>query len=387
MKYDVFISYRRSGGAIKAELMKAVLRQRGFQDERIFMDTYSLPVGNYREELKKAIHESNNMIVLITKGCFDGLSAESNWVLELEEAVRCRKNIIPVYFDDITDISNESLPESIKDFPLANAVLYSQYYAKASYDKICDFIVPDQELLEERRNAERSQRRNRLVKTSLIILATLSLIILSVYIYGRLVTKTPEGGDEAESVAYPLPGLVTGEDPVFVDLGLPSGTRWLDRNLGADVFYDYGYYFAFRETYTKPSFQSDQYVTYTDNDEPNLMPADYDAAWVISSGAWRLPEERHFEELIANCTWEEVEYHGVKGRLVTGPSGKSIFLPAAGMKTSQGLQYANSYGYYWTSTLVHGSGSRFGRELLFAPNQQVGNGWSYYGRTIRPIEN
>ena len=34
----------------------------------------------------------------------------------------------------------------------------------------------------------------------------------------------------------------------FIDLGLPSGTLWADRNLGAEKPEDYGDYFRFGET-------------------------------------------------------------------------------------------------------------------------------------------
>ena len=40
--YDVFISYRRQGGAEKAELVKGELIKRGFRESRMFMDTRSL---------------------------------------------------------------------------------------------------------------------------------------------------------------------------------------------------------------------------------------------------------------------------------------------------------------------------------------------------------
>lgn len=43
--YDVFISYRRQGGAEKTELVKGELIKRGFRESRMFMDTRSLSSG------------------------------------------------------------------------------------------------------------------------------------------------------------------------------------------------------------------------------------------------------------------------------------------------------------------------------------------------------
>lgn len=64
--YDVFISYRRQGGAEKAELVKGELIKRGFRESRMFMDTRSLSSGNYMESILKALDASRNLVVVIT---------------------------------------------------------------------------------------------------------------------------------------------------------------------------------------------------------------------------------------------------------------------------------------------------------------------------------
>ena len=56
--YDVFISYRRQGGAEKAELVKGELVKRGFRESRMFMDTRSLSSGNYMESILRALNAS-----------------------------------------------------------------------------------------------------------------------------------------------------------------------------------------------------------------------------------------------------------------------------------------------------------------------------------------
>lgn len=137
MKYDVFISYRRDGGAEKAELVKSVLLERGYGADRIFMDTRSLGTGNYAENLSAAIGESVNVLVVVTRGCFDNLPAEGNWVREIRTAMALGKNIVPVYFDGIFEIDPESVPESIRGFTQENAVVYVHQYAEASYDLMC----------------------------------------------------------------------------------------------------------------------------------------------------------------------------------------------------------------------------------------------------------
>lgn len=45
----------------------------------------------------------------------------------------------------------------------------------------------------------------------------------------------------------------------YVDLGLPSGTLWADRNVGASSYEDYGDYFAWGETTMKLNYDWSTY--------------------------------------------------------------------------------------------------------------------------------
>lgn len=101
--YDVFISYRRQGGAVKAELTKDELAKRGFRDSRMFLDTRSLTSGNYLKTILDAIADSRNIVVIVTKDCFKNLPTDSTWIREIEYAIELHKNIVPIYFDGITE--------------------------------------------------------------------------------------------------------------------------------------------------------------------------------------------------------------------------------------------------------------------------------------------
>lgn len=376
MKYDVFISYRRSTGAYMAEQLKMVLRQRHYKENRIFMDTYSLGAGNYVEDLEKAIKDSMNVVVLVTMDCFKGLSENSNWTREITTALKLGKNVVPMYFDGITEVSPDELPDCMKNFPQTNAVIYSPHYVEPSYDRLCSLLKTDYGYIRKR------------ILTVVGSVMAAGAVIAGAYFGGIAIknaierAKTVEVVEEEEEVR----GLVVSEDPVLVDLGLPSGTLWLDRNIGADKFSDFGDYYAFWETFVKKSYKpSSKGIRYDKLDLSKLQRKDYDVAWAKSQGEWCLPSDEQYAELVALCDWEYAEYDGVSGRLVTGPNGYAIFLPAAGMWNSEELQYENEYGYYWTSTLAPGNNGRYGRELIFAPNQQVGNGREYCGRSVRPV--
>ena len=175
--------------------------------------------------------------------------------------------------------------------------------------------------------------------------------------------------DVLMTIDYLLKGSWS-DDPVtpptegdWVDLGLPSGTIWATRNIGASAPEDYGYYFAWGETTPTPKDNYDwstykwckgndntltKYCTNSDygyngftDGKTELDPED-DAAYVNWGSVARMPSLEQIKELRDNCNWQWTERNGVNGQLVTGPNGNTIFLPAAG---------AVSWGLYWSRTL------------------------------------
>ena len=141
--YDVFISYRRQGGAVKAELTKDELVKRGFRESRMFLDTRSLSSGNYLQTILSAISNSRNIVVVITDDCFKGLPTDSTWVREIEYAIELHKNIVPIYFDGISGLKADELPSCIQRLAFENAVLYVHQYADASFDRLADRLPKD----------------------------------------------------------------------------------------------------------------------------------------------------------------------------------------------------------------------------------------------------
>lgn len=96
----------------------------------------------------------------------------------------------------------------------------------------------------------------------------------------------------------------------YVDLGLPSGTKWKAANEG-------GYY-------------------------------DYDSA--METFGSKLPTKEQFEELMSLCTYTwDSERKGAN--FVSTVNGESIFLPASGRRNCGGdVYYVGTSGLYWSST-------------------------------------
>ena len=181
----------------------------------------------------------------------------------------------------------------------------------------------------------------------------------------------------------------------YVDLGLPSGTLWATCNVGANSPEEYGDYFAWGETAPKDvySWSTYQYydggnlTKYTGSDGlTTLLPED-DAATANWGDDWRMPAKEEWQELLDNTTNKWTTQNGVNGRLFTGSNGNSLFLPAAGFRWDDALNYAGSYGYYWSSWLGTGSpGLAWG--FYFDSGgygMHYGNGRRGCGRSVRAV--
>lgn len=149
-----------------------------------------------------------------------------------------------------------------------------------------------------------------------------------------------------------------------VDLGLPSGVKWSDRNIGSTSPADYGDYYAWGETQTKKSYTRESYKYSMDKNGDGsydyddwidigseISGTEYDAAHVKWGGTWKLPTKEQWQELMDCCTWTFTVLEGHKGYKVTGPNGRILFLPAAGeMAEYYGADGTiGRDGYYWSS--------------------------------------
>ena len=204
---------------------------------------------------------------------------------------------------------------------------------------------------------------------------------------------TAYGEEMSFTTLKPTTGTENGHD--WVDLGLPSGTKWATCNVGASSPEEYGDYFAWGETTTKetytvdncptyglsyPSLQSQGYI----DGEGNLA-SQYDAATVNWGGTWRMPTYKELNELSANCTWTWTTQNGVKGYKVKGPNGNSIFLPAAGYRNGLSLNGAGSGGHYWTPKPYVDYAHLAYRFVFGSSNYYVGNDGRSIGNSVRPV--
>ena len=232
----------------------------------------------------------------------------------------------------------------------------------------------------------------------LITLCVMSLLVfaeMTVYVHKKDGTKVPYVAATVDSIGFVDAINVNPNSHDYVDLGLSSGSLWATCNVGADSPEELGDYFAWGEIEQRSSSNWEYYKwanvgdnkvpvisKYCEIDNQTVLDLCDDVARIKWGGDWKMPTKEDFDELLSQCTWTLETRNGVKGYLVSGSNGNSIFLPNAGY-TSSALD--NSRGYYWSSSL-YTSGS-YGAYYLFLNPNKVGR-YCYerrYAMSVRPI--
>ena len=189
-----------------------------------------------------------------------------------------------------------------------------------------------------------------------------------------------------------------------VDLGL--SVKWASCNLGAKSPEEYGYYYAWGETEPKEDYRWATYkfrtsgdsfnnvkfskyntdVSYGTIDNKTVLDPEDDVAHVKLGGSWRIPTQEEWTELRTRCNWTWTKQNGVNGYKVTGPNGKSIFLPAAGSRTNSDLYCAGSDGYYCSSSLITAYPIHAWNVYFDSDNvSRYNGGYRYLGHSVRPV--
>lgn len=184
------------------------------------------------------------------------------------------------------------------------------------------------------------------------------------------------------------------EEYEAVDLGLPSGLLWANKNIGAETEEDAGLYFQWGDTqgYTAEQVGVDKQFTWDDykwgeypnftkyNNRDNLTVLESidDAATQLMGSNWRMPTRANFQELISNTDIYFISTDGseVQATYTGGTYSRFEYPKAESMKgvkfynridhtkyilfLSHGKGYGNSLdysdyaGYFWSSELSEG---------------------------------
>lgn len=180
-----------------------------------------------------------------------------------------------------------------------------------------------------------------------------------------------------------------GQTYEYVDLGLPSGTKWATTNLGSSTVSGAGIRLAWGELQTKTDYtwsnyalakgtstSLTKYCTSKENgmvDNVRSLKNTNDAVSIYLTGQQRMPAHNEVEELCStsNTTTTATQQNGVDGLLVKSKkNGNTIFLP---------------YGSYWTGTLYANSDAKAYVLNVSSSGLSYTNSERCEGLSVRPV--
>lgn len=219
-----------------------------------------------------------------------------------------------------------------------------------------------------------------------VLLTVLSMTCFSLdsYAQGKVSRKKTETTHSKPSSSKPSQpkqpvkpketrGYLNGHE--WVDLGLPSGTKWATMNIGATRITDEGTYYAWGET-SIPSMTEQWYDgTIVRNycreccrlygrSVGSISGTSYDVARSKWGDGWILPEQKDIEELEKYCDLEVVNFSGVDGYKITGPNGNYVFFPCTAVCSGslKPFKSIDTYSTYWIGSE---SSKEMGKVLSF----------------------
>lgn len=178
MKYDIFISYRRSGGDMAARKLYDTFVEKGYS---VFMDVESIGPGEFDEILYTRIEECTDFVLVLTKdalkNCSD--SNEEDWLQrEIEYALEKKKSIVPVLFDGVKIPDEKTLPEKMRKLPRHTGIPVNGETINERFSKIESFL-------------KSKTRREKIIHFMKPIMAAIVIILAIVSISAAFVCNQP----------------------------------------------------------------------------------------------------------------------------------------------------------------------------------------------------
>lgn len=136
MKYNVFVSYRRSD-AFTANLVAEKLRNLGYS---VFFDVETLRGGDFNAQLYEVIGNCKDLVLILPPNALDRCISEDDWIRkEVCYAMKCQKNIIPVLLSGFD--WPQPMPEGMEQLMNYQAVKASSVeYFDMSIKKLATYL-------------------------------------------------------------------------------------------------------------------------------------------------------------------------------------------------------------------------------------------------------
>lgn len=341
-QYDIFISYSWAD----SEIATRIYQQLTYAGFNCCYDRESFRGGSdFPKTTAKNINSSRVFLYLGSRNSFN-----SGWAPDEVAFAKTHKKRETLLFYSIDD---SKMPEWME---LAFGAINRRNYKEHPVETV---LVDDIHQILKNGNSKftiSTQNKKKGCTVSLSIALLCLLILIPTYFLYKNVEKMQES-----SLDYYIEEMGEIEDTCVydevapIDLGLPSGTLWADRNIGAACFSDFGEYFGWGEL--TPQTEQSVYI-FPDLLSSSLNNSEFDVAKKRLGNDWHIPTPEQWEELYNECIWTWTTINNVNGyRICSKSNSRFIFLPAAGRiaqeKSNPKLFYeVNGAGYYWSSILA-----------------------------------
>ncbi|MCC8120188.1 MAG: hypothetical protein LIP09_15800 [Bacteroidales bacterium] len=231
-----------------------------------------------------------------------------------------------------------------------------------------------------------------MIRIQILIFTMLSLFIVNLTTLAQGIVSRHEKTEPSLSATNVTSGYENGHE--WVDLELPSGTKWATCNIGASSPTDYGNYYAWGELSIKKRYIAGNSLTSCISLEDIAGNTNYDVANYMWGASWCMPNLSDYKELLINCEYKWTMNNGVYGYIFTSKkNSKSIFLPAAGYVFDTSYFSIGEKGIYWVSSPYDG-------ELPYEGDLVTKYAWAIFfnsdnfyedrnersgGRSVRPV--
>lgn len=168
-KYDIFISYRRDGGAQYARILQLELEKRGY---KVFLDYEELTDGVFGDNIKEAIREAPIFMMVLSAHYLDRCKNEGDWVREeIMLAIKQQKHIIPINPDNAFDGIPADIPEEIK------LIVGSHQHSEVNFGQLLGASI---DRMVKNRVSKHVKDSSTPRKGCLLLLAALACVVLAV---------------------------------------------------------------------------------------------------------------------------------------------------------------------------------------------------------------
>ena len=147
-KYQIFISYRREGGADLAGRIADQLKISGY---KVFFDVETMRSGNFNTQLFKAIDQCSDVVVVLPPHALDRCRNKNDWVRqEIAYALKKGKNIVPIMMRGFK--FPFFMPKDISDIKIMQGITASNDYFDAVIQKLERLLISKKSTSESKTN-------------------------------------------------------------------------------------------------------------------------------------------------------------------------------------------------------------------------------------------